>query len=140
MSDASGRAWRGLAASLGAAGLGLVVMVVVVGAFGDDPGVVGRAVGRATLGGGGAVAGLLLVACPLLVIGLGLTLAFRCGVWNIGAEGQYLLGSAAAAWAALMVGRWPAVVALPIVMVFSIGAGAAWAGIAGWLRQRRGVQ
>lgn len=140
MSDLGGRAWRGLAASLGAAGMGLVVMVVVVGAFGYDPLVVARAFGSATLGGAGPIADLLLVACPLIVIGLGLTLAFRCGVWNIGAEGQYLLGSAAAAWAALMVGRWPSVVALPVVIGFAIGAGAVWAGVAGWLRQRRGVQ
>jgi len=134
------RAWRGLAASVLSAGISLVVMVLVVGAFGYDPVLVGRAFVTAVVGGAGPMADLLLVACPLVIIGLAVTLAFRCGVWNIGAEGQYLLGSAAAAWAAVLVAAWPRGAALPIVLTFAIVAGAAWAGVAAWLRHARGVQ
>src|SRR5262249_57474236 len=94
MTSAVGGGWRGLAASVVSAGLSLIVMVLVVGAFGYDPVLVGRAFVKAVAGGAGPVADLLLVACPLVIVGLAVTLAFRCGVWDIWAEGQYLAGSA----------------------------------------------
>jgi len=83
-----------------------------------------------------ALGELLVKATPLLLIALGLAVCFRSNVWNIGAEGQYILGAIAASGVALLAdsstGRW---VVLPIVLAGVLG-GMAWAGIAAWLRDR----
>ena len=81
----------------------------------------------------------LVRATPLILAGLAVGVAFRAGVWNIGAEGQFLAGSAAAVWVAL---RWtvlPHPVLLPVTLIAGAGAGAAWAAIAAVLRRRYGV-
>ncbi len=74
---------------------------------------------------------------PLLLIGAGLSLAFRVGFFNIGAEGQLLLGAVGAACAALFlpVGPWT----LPLMFLLGGGLGAIWAGLAAWLRVRFGA-
>jgi general nucleoside transport system permease protein len=63
-------------------------------------------------------------------------LAFRAGVFNIGAEGQFLVGAAAATAIALTASRLPAPLLVPAVLVAGAAAGAAWAWIAGVLRAR----
>jgi simple sugar transport system permease protein len=81
----------------------------------------------------------LVRATPLLFVGLAVGIAFRAGVLNIGAEGQLLAGAAAAVAVGLSVGDWPRVVALPLTLGAGVVAGAAWAGVAGWLKLRFGV-
>jgi ABC-type uncharacterized transport system permease subunit len=82
----------------------------------------------------------LVRSAPLLLLGLGVALAFRAGVLNIGAEGQFLMGAiSATAVAQGMGGAWPSVVMIPAMAVVGALAGAGWAGIAAWLRQRFGV-
>jgi general nucleoside transport system permease protein len=87
----------------------------------------------------------LVRAVPLTLTGLAVAVAFRAGVLNIGAEGQFLAGATAAvALAALTTGlgwsapaqRW---VGLPACLLAGVVLGAAWAGIAAWLRRRFGV-
>ena len=80
-------------------------------------------------------------AGPLLLVGLGVALSFRCGIWNIGGEGQLLGGAlAATALATRALGAAPAVVASAArARAPGARAGAAWAGIAALLRVRRGV-
>ena len=79
---------------------------------------------------------LLLKATPLLLIATGLTVAYRSNVWNIGAEGQYVLGAICASWVALQVppgsGRW---VVVAVVLVGMVG-GMVWGAITAWLRDR----
>ena len=81
----------------------------------------------------------LVRATPLILTGLAVALAFRAGVWNIGAEGQLLAGAATAAavglFAAPVFGQLTVVVALLLGAV----AGTLWAGIAAELRNRFGV-
>ena len=77
---------------------------------------------------------------PLLLAGLGVAIAFRARLWNIGGEGQILMGALAAC--ALGVGRLhtlPMAVLLPLVLTGGTVAGALWAGLAGWMRVARGV-
>jgi simple sugar transport system permease protein len=79
------------------------------------------------------IAEVLLKATPLALAAVGLTLCFRANVWNIGAEGQLLAGSVAAAAVALGgSGGWFAVAA----MLAAAAGGAAWASITAWLRDR----
>ena len=79
---------------------------------------------------------LLVKATPLLIIALGLAVCFRSNVWNIGAEGQYILGAIFAGGVALLAdadsSRW---IVLPILLAGTIG-GMFWASITALLRDR----
>ena len=85
---------------------------------------------------GYALSELAVKATPLLLIALGLSVCFRSNVWNIGAEGQYILGAIAAGGVAMMAdndsSRW---IVLAILVAGVLG-GMAWAGIVAFLRDR----
>jgi simple sugar transport system permease protein len=89
------------------------------------------------------VSATLVRATPLILTGLAVAIAFRAGVLNIGAEGQFLAGATAATIAAGLGAAWPtpaqSAIALPLALFGGAAAGAAWAGVAAWLRQRFGV-
>ncbi len=83
--------------------------------------------------------GTLVRAVPLMLTGLGVALAFRADVFNIGAEGQLLAGATVATFVSL---HWSASLTtftLPVALVTGTAAGAAWAGIAAFMRARFGV-
>ena len=65
-------------------------------------------------------------AIPLALTGLGVALAFHAGLWNIGAEGQLVMGACLASWAALTV-PWPAWALLPAMVLLGLVGGALWA-------------
>lgn len=104
-----------------------------------DVGQVLDAFWRGSLGSASALfSGTLVRAIPLAILGVGLSVAFRAGVFNIGGEGQLLLGAAAATIVGLhAAGLGPAGVALALSA--GVLAGAAWAAIAAMLRRRFGV-
>ena len=83
-----------------------------------------------------ALGELTVKATPLLLIALGLAVCFRSNIWNIGAEGQYVLGAIAASGVALMADKgsssW---IVLPVILAGILG-GMFWAGITAWLRDR----
>jgi general nucleoside transport system permease protein len=80
--------------------------------------------------------GTLVRATPLILTGLAVAIAFRGGVFNIGADGQFIVGAAAATAAALNMSSLPMAVLLPAVLVAGGIAGAMWASIAAILRTR----
>lgn len=80
----------------------------------------------------------LKYASPLILAGLGVGLAFRAGLFNIGGRGQMLLAGAAAGWVAVAVDL-PMALHLPLAVVVGAAAGALWAGIAGVLKARTGA-
>ena len=82
---------------------------------------------------------LLLKATPLMLIGVGLAAGFKAGVWNIGAEGQFILGAVFATAVALHVGDRAAPWALPAMVLAGALGGALWAAIPAWLRDRWGT-
>jgi simple sugar transport system permease protein len=71
----------------------------------------------------------LVRAVPLIVIGLGLALAFRAGAFNIGAEGQFYAGAIAATWLGLHTGSLPPALAVAVVLAGAVLAGALWVGV-----------
>jgi simple sugar transport system permease protein len=77
---------------------------------------------------------VLLKTGPLLLIAQGLAIGFRARVWNIGAEGQLLLGAIVASTIALQFDSSDSAWLLPSMVIAGTVAGAAWAGIAAWLR------
>ena len=79
-------------------------------------------------------------AIPLILIGCGLTLAFQGKFWNIGAEGQLILGAVFSTWIALNIGpHVPAIVAIPLMMIGAFIGGALWAFIPAILKVRFGI-
>lgn len=81
----------------------------------------------------------LVRATPLVLTGLAVAVAFRGGVWNIGADGQLLAGAALATAVGLAWGGALGWAALPIALLAGAAGGACWAGIAAVLRTRFGV-
>lgn len=77
---------------------------------------------------------VLLKTGPLLLIAQGLAIGFRAKIWNIGAEGQLLVGAIAAGALALHFDSSNSIWLLPAMICTGTIAGAAWAGIAAWLR------
>jgi len=80
---------------------------------------------------------------PLLLTGLGMVVAWRGGMYNVGGEGQFVLGGLAAGWVA----KWamghpgiPGSLGLVLILSASVVGGAVWAVLAGWLFVRRGVE
>lgn len=73
-------------------------------------------------------------AIPLALCGLGISLAFRMQLWNIGAEGQFYLGAFAATWVPLTFPELPAVIMLPAMVALGLAAGALWALVPAFLR------
>ena len=93
---------------------------------------------RGSVGTGSAfVNGTLVRAVPLMVIGVGISLAFRAGVFNLGGEGQLALGAVAAAVVGLNADLGFATPVLALIV--AAGAGALWASVAALLRARFGV-
>ncbi|RZU02450.1 ABC transporter permease [Rivibacter subsaxonicus] len=83
-----------------------------------------------------ALSELAIKATPLILIALGLAVCFRSNIWNIGAEGQFVLGALAAGWVAMQAGpSTGAWIVLPILVAGVLG-GMLWAGIVALLRDR----
>jgi simple sugar transport system permease protein len=82
---------------------------------------------------------MLVHATPLIIAGLAVAIAFRAGIWNIGADGQFIAGATAAAWVGVSAPAQIGWLALPVALVAGAVAGAIWAAIASWLRNRYGV-
>lgn len=81
----------------------------------------------------------LIATTPLILTGLAVAFAFRCGLFNIGGQGQFLVGSFAAVWVGSSFESMPHVLHVVLAMVAACAAGAAWGGIAGLLRAATGA-
>jgi ABC-type uncharacterized transport system permease subunit len=124
------------AALLTAFGLAVVVIRLAHG----DPVAALTALVSGAFGSPYALGNTLNKTTPLLLTGLGVAVAFRARLWNIGGEGQFLVGAlAASALGAYGLKSLPAPILIPLILLGGAGAGAVWAGLAGWMRVRRGV-
>lgn len=83
----------------------------------------------------------VVASVPLIFVGLGVSVAFRTGIFNIGGAGQYTMGAVGGTIAALVFGAGvtPAPIAILLVMIFGIIGGAAWAFLPGYLKARVGA-
>lgn len=79
---------------------------------------------------------VMLTATPLLFTGIAVAIAFRAGYWNIGAEGQFLIGAVATTALALNFPDLPAAVALPLGFLAGGVGGLLWAALPAWLKRR----
>jgi ABC-type uncharacterized transport system permease subunit len=120
------------------ASVGIAVLCASLLAVGGyDVSLAMRALWYGSLGSSYALTSATLVrAIPLILTGLAIAVAFRAGVFNIGAEGQLLAGAAVAAAIGVKGSGLLGVSTLPAELAAGALAGAAWAGIAAWLRSR----
>lgn len=86
-----------------------------------------------------SISEMLVNGTPLIFTGLSVALAFRCGLFNIGAEGQFIVGQMGAAWAGFAFTGLPAIIHLPLTLLFGIAAGMLWGSVPGFLKAKRGV-
>ncbi|GAB4275577.1 MAG: ABC transporter permease [Candidatus Promineifilaceae bacterium] len=119
-----------LIATLAALGIGAVMLLVL----GANPITAYLALLEGAFGSTNALADTLVKATPLLLVGLGICIAFRGGVINIGGEGQLVVGALAATVVGLSFPDSPGWLIIPLAMMAGFLGGAVWGGIAGVLK------
>jgi general nucleoside transport system permease protein len=134
--------WLSPSLTAGALVVALVISGLILAMVGADPIRVYLHIVGSSLGSPGVISDTLVKSTPLILTGLACALAFRMRLWNIGAEGQLLLG----AWAAsavvlvpLVPAGAPGIVTLAAMLVAGFLGGAVWGLIPGVLRSRFGV-
>ena len=134
--------WLSPLLTVGAIVVALVISGAIIAFVGGDPIVSYLHILNASFGSVGVLSDTLVKATPLILTGLACALAFRMRLWNIGAEGQFLLG----AWGAsavvlfpLVPAGTPGVILIPLMMIAGIVSGGLWGLIPGVLRARLGV-
>ncbi len=125
-----------LAAALCATAIGMLLVV----AAGAELDTAWQALDEGMFGSSYAIGSSLNSAAVLALIAAGFTVAHRAGLVNVGGEGQLCAGgTAAAAVGIALPTQVPTALGVPLVLVAGFLAGAAWAGIAAWLKVRRGT-
>ena len=112
----------------------LAVGAVMLAILGANPLQAYAALIEGAFGSRNAVADTLVKGTPLLMVGLGICIAFRGGVINIGGEGQLVAGALSATAVALALPDWPGWAIIPVCLVVGFVAGAIWGGIPGALK------
>lgn len=120
-------------AALGAFAVGAVLIL----AIGINPLAAYGSLLEGAFGSVQGIAEVMVKATPLALTGLSVAIAFKCGFWNIGAEGQFYMGALAAAWMGLNLGGIGPLL-LPLIVAISFLVGAIWSGIAGALKTKFG--
>ncbi len=132
--------WRTLLPGLVAVAAGVMVLGIGLSLSGYDAVTALSALWSGGLGSEDAILSALLPrAVPLILIGLGIGVAFRGGALNVGAEGQFYAGAIAATWIGLAVAAWPRSLGVATVLLASCAAGLVWAVVPVILRRRFGV-
>ncbi len=114
------------------------VGAIVVILIGDDPILTYRLLIGSALSWPDGIGYTLFYATPLIFTGLAVAVGFRCGLLNIGAEGQLTIAAFAAAWAGITFANRSAWILIPLCFIAAILSGAAWAAIPGVLKARFG--
>lgn len=118
--------------------LSLIVGAVFISVIGKDPFEVYIKLFTETLGNTYGIGQVLFKATPLILTGLSVAMAFKAGLFNIGAEGQMNIGAFASAWVGFTFVSLPWFVLIPLCIIAGFIAGAFWASIAGFLKARFG--
>jgi simple sugar transport system permease protein len=124
-----------LIATLGALLVGAVMLLLL----GANPITGYAALFEGAFGSPNALADTAVKATPLLLVGLGICIAFRSGVINIGGEGQMILGGLTATALGLAFPDLPGLLFIPIALLSGFVAGGIWGGIPGYLKARFNV-
>jgi len=142
-----GRVGRALGIPLGSVLLAFVAGAIIVTVTGGNPLLAYQALlcgGFGLLCFGGEqpalqVSNTLVFLTPLIMAGIAVALPFRAGMFNIGAEGQLIMGAIAATTIGIHLGGFPAFILVPLVLIAGAAAGAVWGGIVGVLKAVTGA-
>ena len=118
--------------------IALLIGAVIFAIFGISPLGAYQLVLEGAIGNKHNISESMVILIPLLLAGLGIGFAFKCGLWNIGAEGQLYMGAVGASFAALYIAP-PAPLHLVVIILFAFLAGGGWAAIAGVLKAKLGI-
>jgi len=116
-----------------------VVGGVVVWMVGDSPLLVYELFFTSAFGSMDGIGYTLFYATPLIFTGLAVAVAFKCGLLNIGAEGQLIVAAFATAWVGLVLPGWPAIIVALLAILAAMLAGGIWSGIPGVLKAKFGA-
>lgn len=118
-----------------------LVVLAVLAAAGKSPLVALDALYRGTIGTVAGLAETIVQATPLMLMALGLVIAFRGKVWNIGAEGQQIFGAILVTWFVLpfLKEPMPSYVMIPVALVLALLGGGLFAAIPALLKSRLGI-
>lgn len=119
--------------------LGFLVGAVVMIAGGYDPIAAYGALFKRVFGSPYDFGEAIRAMTPLMLTGLSVAFAFRSGLFNIGADGQVLIGMTAASVVGIKLGGLPMFIVVPMAVIAAGLAGGIWAGIAGYLKAKRGI-
>ncbi len=128
----------GLAYAL-ALGLGLFFAMILVSVVGENPIHVLKILFVSSLGGGREIAYSLFYATPFILTGLSVAWAFKAGLFNVGAEGQMLMGGVAVVTLGILFPNLSPPIAIFASFVAAFLAGGFWGAIAGWVKVKRGA-
>ena len=132
--------WAGrLLPAVLAVGVAVLASAAVIAAAGHNPVVAFGALIQGAFGSLDSLSEVGVKTCPLLLTGLAIAVSFQAGVWNIGVEGQLLMGALTLAALGTRTLPLPGALALPLYLLAGAGTGALWAGLAAALKLRRNV-
>ena len=118
--------------------LGLLVGAVALLIAGQNPIEAYSAMIEGIFGKPKYIAWTIIRSTPLILTGLSIAFAFKTGLFNIGAEGQFIVGSLAAVLVGALV-ELPLIIHIPLTLLAGALAGAIWGGFAGWLKSKFGI-
>lgn len=118
--------------------LALAVSGAIVMLIGEDPLKALRLLIHGAVGYPEAIAYTLYYATNFVFTGLAVAIAFQCGLFNIGGEGQAYVGGLGAGLVALSFDHLPAPAAIPLAVAAAAAFGALWGFVPGWLQAKRG--
>lgn len=116
----------------------IIILLIIVVLVGESPGKAIGAIIKITTGNPSRLASVLSQAIPLYLAGIAVAFAFQAGVFNIGAEGQYIFGGLIGALAGIYL-RLPPFLHVPVVVLAAMIGGAMWAAVPALLKVTRGV-
>lgn len=134
--------WHPVAVSLGAIFVALVLGGIVITIAGGNPFLSYAHIARASLGNIGVLSDTIVKATPIILAALACSIAFRMKLWNIGAEGQFIMGAFGASAIVLApvlpaeTSRW---LFIPVMAMGGMAAGAIWGFIPGYLKAKFNV-
>jgi simple sugar transport system permease protein len=115
-----------------------IAFALLVWLYGESPLLMGRLLFDGTWGTAYGAGQVLFKATPLLCTGIAVDLGLRAGLFNIGGDGQLAVASMAVALVGARLGGLPGIIALPLLVLVAMAAGAAWAYVPALLRTRFG--
>jgi len=117
----------------------LMVGAIVILLIGEDPIFVYKTLFSNAIGNRDGWGNVLFRATPLIFTGLTVAFAFRCGLFNIGGEGQMYIGTFLATWVGFTFTNLPGFILLPLCILAAAAGGALWAAVPGILKAKTGV-